>query len=167
MIAVGFQLPHHPPVLLCSQRGDPAGHLLCLVLSPAASGCCLPHISGINVTPIYKKGRKDDPGNYRLVSLTSVPGKVTEQVILSAITSHIMDNQGIKRSQHGFMKGRSCLTNLISFYDKMTRLLDEGKAVDVVYLDFGKTFDTVPHRILTEKLAAHGLDERTVCWIKH
>ena len=65
----------------------------------------------------------------------------------------------IRPSQHGFMKGRSCLTNLISFYDNMTRLLDERKAVDIVYLDFRKAFDTVPHRILIEKLAAHGLDE--------
>ncbi|PKU41132.1 rna-directed dna polymerase from mobile element jockey-like [Limosa lapponica baueri] len=65
------------------------------------------------------------------------------------------------------MKGRSCQTNLISFYDKMTRLLDEGKAVDIIYLDFQKVFDTVPHRILVEKLAAHGLGEHTICWIKH
>ena len=56
------------------------------------------------------------------------------------------------------MKGRSCLTNLISFYDLMTHLVDEGKAVDVVYLDFSKDFDTVSHSILWEKLAAHGLD---------
>ncbi|KAK4821683.1 LOW QUALITY PROTEIN: hypothetical protein QYF61_027385 [Mycteria americana] len=59
-----------------------------------------------------------------------------EQIILSAITWHVEDNQGIKPSQHGFRKGRSCLTNLISFYDKVTYLVDEGKAVDVVYLDF-------------------------------
>ncbi|KAK4828307.1 LOW QUALITY PROTEIN: hypothetical protein QYF61_025319 [Mycteria americana] len=57
-----------------------------------------------------------------------------------------------------YMKRRSCLTNLISFYDKMTRLVDEGKAVDVVYLDFSKVFDTVSYSILLEKLAAHGLD---------
>ena len=68
--------------------------------------------------------------------MTSVPGKVMEQVISGAIKSHIMDNQGIRPRQHRFMKGRSCLTNLISFYDKMTRLLDEGKAVDIIYLDF-------------------------------
>jgi len=59
------------------------------------------------------------------------------------------------------------LTNLISFYDQVTRLVDEGKAVDVVYLDFSKAFDTVPHSILLEKLAAHGLDGCTLCWMKN
>ena len=87
-----------------------------------------------------------------------------EQIILSAITWHIQDKQVIRPSQHGFMKGRSCLTNLISFYDKVTCLVDEGKAVDVVYLDFSKT---VSHSILLEKLAAHGLDGRTLLWVKN
>ncbi|KAK4819807.1 hypothetical protein QYF61_011601 [Mycteria americana] len=119
-----------------------------------------------NVTPIFKKGRKEDPGNYRPVSLTSVPGKLMEQIILTAITRHVENNQGIKPSQHGFRKGRSCLTNLI-FYDKVTRLVDEGKAVDIVYLDFSKAFDTVSHSILLEKLAAHGLDGCTLHWLKN
>ena len=63
--------------------------------------------------------------------------------------------------------GRSCLTNLISFYDKVTHLVVEGKATDVVYVDFSKAFDTVPHNILTEKLTACGLDGHTLCWVKH
>ncbi|KAK4811281.1 hypothetical protein QYF61_023333 [Mycteria americana] len=113
------------------------------------------------------KGRKEDPGNYRPGSLTSVPGKLMEQIILSAITRHVENNQGIRPSQHGFRKGRSCLTNLISFYDKVTRLVDEGKSVDVVYLDFSKAFDTVSHGILLEKLAAHGLDGCTLRWVKN
>ena len=54
----------------------------------------------------------------------------------------MQDNLGIRPSQHGFMKGRSCLTNVISFYDLVTSLVDEGKAADVVYLDFTKAFDT-------------------------
>ncbi|KAF1482356.1 hypothetical protein FQV18_0013500, partial [Eudyptula minor novaehollandiae] len=117
-----------------------------------------------NVTPIYKKGRKEDPGNYRPVSLTSVPGKIMERFILRALTRHERDNQGIRPSQHGFTRGRSCLTNLISFYDQVTRLVDEGKAVDVVCLDFSKAFDTVSHNILLKKLAAHGLDRCTLRW---
>ena len=78
-----------------------------------------------------------------------------------------MVNQGIRPSQHGFMNGNSCLTNLISFYDKVTCLVDEGNAVHVVYLDFSKAFVTVPHNILVEKLAAHGLDGHTLHWVEH
>jgi len=120
-----------------------------------------------SVTPIYKKGRKEDPGNYMPVSLASVPGKIMEWFILSARTGHAKDNHGIRPSQHRFMKGRSCLTNLISFYDQVTCLVDEGKAVDVIYLDFSKAFDTVPHSIHLEKLAAHGFDGCTLCWTKN
>ena len=65
-----------------------------------------------------------------------------EQIILNAIMQHMRDNQGIGLSQHGFMKGTSCLTNLVSFCDRVAYLVDEGKAVDVVYLDFSKAFDT-------------------------
>ncbi|KAK4827657.1 hypothetical protein QYF61_020429 [Mycteria americana] len=119
-----------------------------------------------NVTPIYKKGQKEDLGNYRPVSLTSVLGTFMEQIILSASLCHVQDNQVIRPSQHGFMKGRSCLTNLFSFYDKVTRLVDEGKAVDAVYLDFSKASVTISHSILLEKLAAHGLDGVVVNGVK-
>ena len=115
-----------------------------------------------NVTPIFRKGQKADPGSYKPISLTSVPGKVMEWIILGAIMDQLKVNQGIRPSQHGFMNGRSCLTNLMSFYDKVTRLVDEGKAVDVVYLDFSKAFDTVPHSILVEKFTARGLDGCTL-----
>ena len=70
-------------------------------------------------------------------------------------------------SQHGFTKGRSCLTNLISFYHLVTRLVDEGKAVDVVYLDFSKAFDTVSHSILLQKLADRGLDRYILRWVRN
>uniref|UniRef100_A0A8B9VMD0 Reverse transcriptase domain-containing protein n=1 Tax=Anas zonorhyncha TaxID=75864 RepID=A0A8B9VMD0_9AVES len=117
--------------------------------------------------PICKKDQRADPGNYRPVSLTSVPGKLMEQILLRVITQHLQGKQAIRPSQHGFMKGRSCLTNLISFYDKVTRWVDEGKAVDVVYLDFSKAFDTISHSILLKKLAALGLDWRTLHWVRN
>ncbi|GAB0188961.1 mitochondrial enolase superfamily member 1 [Grus japonensis] len=116
-----------------------------------------------NVMPIHKKSKKEDLGNYRPVSLTSVLGKVMER-----LSSECHHTAATRRpgDQYGFMKGRSCLTNLISFYDKVTHLVDEGKAVDVVYLDFSKAFDTVSHSILLENLAAHGLDGHTLRWVK-
>jgi len=77
----------------------------------------------------------------------------------------VKDNQGISPRDHGFMKRRSCLTKLISFYKQVTRPVDKGKAVDVVHLDISKAFDTVPHSIFLEKLAAHGLDGCTLCWM--
>uniref|UniRef100_A0A493T7L8 Reverse transcriptase domain-containing protein n=1 Tax=Anas platyrhynchos platyrhynchos TaxID=8840 RepID=A0A493T7L8_ANAPP len=65
------------------------------------------------------------------------------------------------------MKGRSCLMNPISFYDKVMRWVEEGKAVDMVYLDVSKAFDTVSHSILLKKLAALGLDWRTLRWVRN
>ncbi|TRZ15396.1 hypothetical protein HGM15179_011710 [Zosterops borbonicus] len=118
-----------------------------------------------SVTPIHKKGGKEDPSNYRPVSLTSVPGKIMEQFILSVITQHLQAVQGLRPSQHRFRRGRSCLTNLISLYDQVTCLVEAGRAVDVVYLDFSKAFDTVSHSTLLEKLAAQGLDRSTLCWV--
>ena len=117
------------------------------------------------MTPIYKKDCREHLGNYRPVSLTSVPGKIMEQIVLREITRHVRDKRGIRPSQHGFTKGRSCLTN--SFYDLVTRLVDEGKAVDVVYLDFSKAFDTVSHSILLQKLAVRGLDWYTLGWVRN
>ena len=88
-----------------------------------------------------------------------------EQVILGEITYHMVHGiQGIRPRKHEFMKVRLCLTNLISFYDWVTRLVDEGKAVNVVSLDFSKAFDMVSDSILLGKLAAHGLDIYTLLW---
>ncbi|RMB98864.1 hypothetical protein DUI87_24408 [Hirundo rustica rustica] len=119
-----------------------------------------------NVTPIHKKGGKEDPGNYRPVNLTSVPGKIMEQFILSLITQNLQDGQGFRPSQHGFRRGRSCFTNLISFYDQVTHLVDAGRAVDVVYLDFSKAFE-LSRSTLLDKLAAHGLDRSTLHWVRN
>ncbi|GAB0207459.1 mitochondrial enolase superfamily member 1 [Grus japonensis] len=119
-----------------------------------------------NVIPVFKKGKKEDPGNYRLVSLISIPGKMMEQLILGVINKHVEEKKVIGSGQHGFTKGKSCLTNLIAFYD-MTYCVDEGRAVEVVYLDFSKAFDTVSHNILVSKLRKCGLDEWTVRWVEN
>ncbi|GAB0202578.1 mitochondrial enolase superfamily member 1 [Grus japonensis] len=120
-----------------------------------------------SVTLAFKKGKKEDPGNYRPVSLTSIPGKVMEQLILGVINKHVEEEKVIGRGRHGFTRRKSCLTNLIAFYDGMTGWVDEGRAVDVVYLVFSKAFDTVSHNILVSKLRKCGLDEWTVRWVEN
>ncbi|CAM4621103.1 unnamed protein product [Lepidochelys kempii] len=88
-----------------------------------------------------------------------------EQVLKESILKHLEERKVIRDSQHGFTKGKSCLTNLIAFYDEITGSVDEGKAVDVLFLDISKAFDTVSHSILASKLKKYGLDEWTIRWI--
>ncbi|GAB0206736.1 mitochondrial enolase superfamily member 1 [Grus japonensis] len=73
-----------------------------------------------NVTLVFEKAKKEDSGNYRPVSLTSIPGKVIEQLILDVISKHVEEKKVIRSGQHGFTKGKSCLTNMIAFYDGVT-----------------------------------------------
>ncbi|CAM5084930.1 unnamed protein product [Eretmochelys imbricata] len=87
-----------------------------------------------------------------------------EQIFKESILKHLEERKVIRNSQHGFTKGKSCPTNLIAFYDKITGSVDEGIAVVVLFLDFRKVFDTVSHSILPSKLKKYGLDEWTIRW---
>ena len=119
-----------------------------------------------NVVPIYKKGDKSQAGNYRPVSLTSLACKILESIIKDKIVEFLSMNGLIKDTQHGFRKGRSCLTNLLEFLDIATNSFDEGKQLDVSYLDFSKAFDKVPHKRLVLQLKAHGIRGEVLNWIE-
>jgi len=119
-----------------------------------------------NVCPIFKKGTKGDPGNYRPVSLTSVTCRLLESIIKDKVTEHLIENGLIRNTQHGFMPGKSCATNLVEFMDTVTRAADEGKAVDIFYLDFAKAFDKVPRQRLLNKMRAKGIHAGIIKWIE-
>jgi hypothetical protein len=87
-----------------------------------------------NVTPIFKKGSRAAPVNYRPVSLTSVSFKLLESIIKDRIMAHLKKHRLIRKSQHGFMPGRSCTTNLLAFFDKATAAIDRGESFDAEFL---------------------------------
>ena len=110
-----------------------------------------------NIIPLFKKGSRNKSVNYRQVSLRSVICKLLETIIRDHMIDFLVKQLLINSSQHGFLKARSCLTNLLCFFEEITKWVDEGSAVDVIYLDFQKAFDKVPHQRLILKLKSHGM----------
>ena len=105
-----------------------------------------------NIAPIFKKGSKKEPGNYRPISLTSIQCKVMESIIKDQVVDHLVNNSLLNKSQHGFMKHKSCATNLLEFMEKITLESDSNIPMDIIYLDFSKAFDKVPKHRLIQKL---------------
>jgi len=121
-----------------------------------------------NITPIFKKGSKSQVENYRPVSLTSQICKLFEMIIRDSVIDHL-DRHGsirFRSSQHGFRRGGCCLNNLLMFMDIVTDHLDNNKCVDVIFLDFAKAFDKVPHHRLLDKLLSHGIGGKVWGWLK-
>lgn len=125
------------------------------------------HWKCANVTPIFKKGNKCEACNYRRTSLTSVVIKILENIIREKITSFLENHILIFDSQHGFRNNRSCLTNLLELYNYIFCNYDVRIPSDIIYLDFKKAFDTVPHGRLLVKLKAHGIGEELCSWIEN
>lgn len=84
---------------------------------------------------LLKNGKKEDSENYRLVSLTSVPRKIMEQISLEIVLRYMENKQVINESQQGFTKDKLCLTNLIAFYDRAMALVYKGRVTDLTHLD--------------------------------
>jgi len=119
-----------------------------------------------NVTALFKKGSKKEPGNYRPISLTSQIGKMFERILKDELVDFLESNALLYNSQHGFRKNKSCLTNLLEFLQEVSDGLDEGDPMDVIYLDFSKAFDKVPHKRLILKLKAVGIEGKVLRWIE-
>jgi hypothetical protein len=119
------------------------------------------------VIPIFKKGTRTDPGNYRPVSLTCILCKILESFIRDAIVDHMTNNSLYADCQHGFRKHRSCMTQLLEVMEDFTQWIDCGENIDVLYLDFSKAFDTVPHERLIKKMEAYGITGKVLGWTRN
>src|SRR5579864_1197888 len=88
-----------------------------------------------------------------------------ESIITDNIAQYINVNKLFSNYQYGFIKGRSAILQLLNILDDWTSAMDSGKQVEIIYTDFAKAFDKVPHQCLLTKLKGYGLDNKLISWI--
>lgn len=119
------------------------------------------------VIPIFKKGDKYFPENYRPISLTCNPCKCMEKIIVKELTEFLLTNNVLPNVQHGFLPKRSVETNLLICLQQWTKDHDDNLPTDIIYLDFEKAFDKVPFKRLLYKLQHLGIRGDLLNWIRH
>ena len=117
------------------------------------------------IAPIFKKDDKTDPANYRPVSLTSHIIKIFERVVRKYMVEYLESNNLLSNKQHGFRKGRSCLTQLLNHIEEILQNQLRGEETDVIYLDYAKAFDKVDHDLLLLKLWRYGIKGKLHTWL--
>ena len=117
------------------------------------------------VAPIYKNGDHQSPSSYRPASLTAVPSKVLESIVHDNLLQHLLETGALTNAQHGFLPRKSCTSHLLEVMEDWTAAIENGEPVDVIYLDFAKAFDSVPHQRLLKKLYANGVRGKLLNWI--
>jgi|TARA_B110000196_G_C21147904_1_gene667753 hypothetical protein len=145
----------HPKLLKLLAANDGFVKSLTSLLNKCVEGECIPSMwKSALVVPIHKKGSVHLPENYRPVSLTCIICKLYEHFIRKHILTYVIDI--ITDKQHGFVPGKSCLSNLLETIDKANEFMSDGNCLDLLYFDFSKAFDTVSHYRLLIKLEAMG-----------
>jgi endonuclease/exonuclease/phosphatase family metal-dependent hydrolase len=166
--AAKAQGPDLIPPRILKELSKELSEPLCLLFNKSLELGILPDDwKKAEVTAIFKKGSKSDPGNYRPVSLTCIACKILESFVRDAVVAHFIDNNLYSSCQHGFRNKRSCISQLLEVMEDFTKLWDNHEAFDVIYLDFRKAFDSVPHRRLLSKLKAYGISGTLLKWIEN
>ena len=142
---------------------DPLSHIFNLSLK---SGLLPSDWKCSNVTPIFNKGSKHSPANYRPISLTCITVKTLEHLIHHRISNFLTAHEKLSSSQHGFRAGHSCQTQLLESVRHWAETLNRHSSSHVIFLDFFKAFDSVPHCRLCLKLDNIGIYGSLLRWIK-
>ena len=155
----------HPRILkACAEEiSSPLAHIFRISLAQGV----VPHDWRMaTVVPVFKKGDKCDPSNYRPISLTSVCSKIMEHIVVSNLHQHFEEERILSVHQHGFRKKHNTETQLLSICQDWHTALLRRVPIDAIFLDFSKAFDRVPHMRLLEKLNQQGVDQQTLTWVE-
>jgi hypothetical protein len=116
-----------------------------------------------NKTPVHKKESKELAENYhRQISLLSIVNKTLERCVSNNLYHHVSGL--ISNEQHGFIRNRSCITQLLSVFHTIGENFDRNIQTDILYLDFAKAFVSVDHNILLAKLKSYGVTGNLLNW---
>ena len=154
-----------PSILLKQCKRELSGPLHLIWKKSLSTGEIPNILKTANIVPIHKGGSKGEAKNYRPVALTSHIVKIFEKVLRKHIVAHLEENGLLNPGQHGFRAGRSCLSQLLEHFERVTQTLEDGDNVDVIYLDFSKAFDKVDFLVTLRKIKQLGITGKVGKWI--
>ncbi|BHF61984.1 hypothetical protein SprV_0100496500 [Sparganum proliferum] len=160
--------PDEIPAKLLKELATELAETLCLLFQASLdAGRLPPEWKTAWISPIHKSGSRASANNYRPVSLASICCKVMERIIKRELMRFLEQHHLLSNAQHGFRRGRSCLTNLLYCLEQWARAIDEVNVVHVAYIDFKKAFDSVPHQRLLFKRSRKGVRGKFLKWIEN
>ena len=158
--------PNDVPLRVLDQCAAELTPSLTALFNMSMSTCALPDSwKHAFVVPIHKKGDKCKADNYRPISLLNGVSKIMERLVFNHVYPFVYPM--INSAQHGFIKNRSATSQMLDMYSSIGKNLDAGVQTDIIFLDFSKAFDSVPHHLLLHKLQAFGFSSTLLNWLNH
>ena len=159
--------PENIPSYVIKKIGPSIIRPLLIIFNNSLLTCTVPDQWKISyIIPVFKKGSRNIPKNYRPISLTSGFSRLFELIIHHKVLSYLLSNSLLSSSQYGFLPKRSACSQLLSCVDEWLWAYVNNKTVDVLYMDIAKAFDSVSHTKLVRVLKSYGISDNVVAWVE-